>query len=92
MTAEQVVAESAGRIGEPDRVVEMAAALRPFCAAHAAAGVGDGEHALPEEKPDPDAGGAEAECGPFVRHGRLWGGLGSSSRAGLLVATSYDAF
>ena len=69
MITNQVVAQSAASMGKPDRVVEVSA-MSPFCMAHTIAGIGNGEHAVSEEKPDPEAGGCEAEYGPMVRHGR----------------------
>lgn len=68
--AEQVVAQRAGCVGEPDGVVEVAA-LSAFCVAHPVAGVGDVEDAISEQEPDPEAGGCQADYGPFVRHGGL---------------------
>ena len=78
IVAEQVVAQGDSCfIGKPDRiVVDMMAALNSSCKAHAVAGIGDCEYAVAEEEPDPETGGDEADCGPFVRHSCLWDGNG----------------
>ncbi len=73
-TAKQMIADRAGRIREPDSVVEILALSRGGMV-HAMSAIGDRED-VSEEGPEPEARHCDADWGPYVRHGHSWDGNG----------------